>query len=114
MQCAAAIVTVIATWKLNGSPVIIGDILLSQCHDTPSEHIKIPTRDDVERILPPEYYTTISGLNQKIYIISDTLVIGLSGAELTATILLNRITEYFKNSPCSIFETNRFLESCQD
>lgn len=71
--------TLVAAFRINGIPVLVGDLLLTG--QGPQESIEIPTVGDVSLIpLFPDSDEAIKGLVQKVNILSENLVIGWTGS----------------------------------
>lgn len=100
-------------------PIILGDLLLS---GSPAlgKDLKIPTPVNIRDIFPSGSKFVPNGLNQKVVVIADNLVIGWSGDFLNAKEVLRdlhaaskvkqftmpALDSFFKSLPNSIWERN--------
>jgi len=82
--------TVIASFVVNGCPVIIGDLLISGTTD--SEHtIHLPTIGSIENIFTEGCEYVPTGLLQKVVVIDENLVIAWAGSVVGAKTALSEI-----------------------
>src|SRR6266508_848124 len=102
--------TLIAAWKEQGTPVLIGDLIVSTDGINVMPHVSLPTRDDVERLLPQEYYyPRIVETCQKAYKISDNFVLGWTGAKLAAKGVIKALLGRYGGKQVSLQEIKEYL-----
>jgi hypothetical protein len=105
--------TAIAAWLEDSVPILIGDFVVGLTGDHNVVHTQLPTREDLDAILPDEWQRHIVDLRQKVYCIADNLAIGWAGSELAA----RQIIRNLKQSPAdlvSIESLQRFFERQTD
>lgn len=86
--------TLIATFRESGIPVLIGDVLISRT-GVEAEHINIPTRDDVETVLPREWQRNVCALYPKLAMINPHLAIAWTGNQIAAKMFLSEVRNKF-------------------
>lgn len=86
--------TLIATFRERGIPVLIGDVLISRT-GVEAEHINIPTRNDVEAVLPREWQRNVCALYPKLAMINPHLAIAWTGNLLAAKAFLSEVRKKF-------------------
>jgi hypothetical protein len=76
----------------NVPPLYIGDALISTSPSQPSKTISIPGWDNINARLPSEAWGYVSGLEQKLNILNDgLLIVGWAGSRLQARVALRDI-----------------------
>lgn len=105
--------TLIATFKPYGVPVLIGDVLLTISDGEPRDgkQIVLPTRDDLNEFIPRVTTINFTGMTQKIYRINSNFVIGWTGSRLSAQYLVNDLNTLALEKPVTIKEVEKFLTS---
>jgi hypothetical protein len=102
--------TLISTLVIDKYPILIGDILISGIENL-GDKVSIPTIGNVHEVFPEGSGFTITGLRQKINLISDDCVIAWAGDMLPAMLVIkelreiaakelisfDRLSEYFNN-----------------
>ena len=92
--------TIVARFKVdNIYPIIIGDLLLS-APEQPGRHIVLPTIEDITDIFPEGSGYGPSGLQQKIAVVADNLVIGWAGSRIAAKAV---ISDLYTKSQIELF-----------
>lgn len=86
--------TLIATFRESGIPVLIGDVLISRT-GVEDEHINIPTRSDVEAVLPREWQRNVCALHPKLAMINPHLAIAWTGNLFAAKTFLSEVRKRF-------------------
>ena len=82
--------TLVASFSVRGHPVLIGDIMVSQpADDRDYGPFHIPTHSDVNKFAPKLSGWVVSGLVQKVAVLSDRLVIAWAGSAISAQALTN-------------------------
>ena len=79
--------TLSAAILLDEMPIVISDVLVSGPADD-REHIDIPTLKTLEKVLPKEWMTPVTGLARKTYIIGNNLAVSFAGDALAARSIL--------------------------
>ena len=82
--------TVIASFVVNGCPVIIGDLLISGLED-PDRSVHLPTVGNIKSIFSEGCEYVPTGLLQKVVIIDENLVIAWAGSVVGAKTALSEI-----------------------
>lgn len=108
--------TLIASFTINGYPIIIGDLLISSQAGA-IKPCRIPTVGEITNIFPDISTFVPVGLSQKVIIVDDDFVLAWAGNKLQATVAVNIIFE--RNTHCkldakSILELLREFEEDQD
>lgn len=104
--------SLIAAYNAMGVPCLIGDILVSLIGDQVAPHVKLPTGEDVNAILPPEWHRRIVSTCQKVYIISDNFSVAWCDSHIVAKSLITELFRRFGNGHPSLSEIQTFLQSC--
>ena len=84
--------TLIARLTRNGTPLYLGDLLISREGKT-SERVDIPTVANINAKLPPDITRSVVGMSQKLNLISDRLLVAWAGNMLQARLLTREIAE---------------------
>lgn len=88
--------TLIATFQVENTPVMIGDILLSTTGiDRP--HAPIPTIEDASQILPTEWLRIIAGTKRKISIVHPKVAVGWTGTLIYSEYFIKQVKEQLNN-----------------
>jgi len=106
--------TLIVAIKENETPILIGDMLFSSEPPFYYEHNSIPTRDDLEVIIPRGHKLHIDKPFQKSYIISSTFAVGFSGFFDPAQDIVNTLLLLFSNSEPTIKEVRQHFTRITD
>lgn len=106
--------TLIAAWQENGIPFLIGDFLVSRIGEFKTPHHSIPTRDDLNNILPQDWYRQIVGLCQKVYRVSDTLIIGWCDSQLIAQFVIEDLFKIFGNKQPTLSQIREHLRNTKE
>jgi hypothetical protein len=101
--------TLIAGWKEQDTPCLIGDLVVSTLGPFDAPHSPLPTRSDLDDVLPREWCRQIVSTCQKVYRVSDSLVIGWSGTKFAAGNIVERIFSRFSVSPVSLADLQTFF-----
>ncbi len=101
--------TLIANTLNFAYPILVGDILMSSSHEKNNVHL--PTfLKGVDDLLPSEQKLFPFSLRQKIYIISDNLVVGLTGIEYQLKAFIEDIRLYFRVKESTAENIKQFFE----
>ncbi|MEG4574066.1 hypothetical protein QUA56_15425 [Microcoleus sp. N3A4] len=106
--------TLIAAFYINNHPVLIGDVLIS-CPD-PSQLINIPTHENLKISPPEDLWRGVSGLRQKVNIISSNLMVAWCGDWCAAHTLLKELKarsdaeNFTRNSLNFFFESDEIRD----
>ena len=84
--------TAIATYGYRGWPGLIGDLLISGLED-PLRSAGLPTIGAVVEVFPQGSGWTITGLRQKIAIVSDNCAVAWAGSQIGAQVAISQIRE---------------------
>lgn len=106
--------TLIAAIEENGTPILIGDVLISSERPFYYEHNSIPTRDDLELIIPRGNQFHIDKPFQKTYIVSRTFAVGFSGYIDCAQDIINTLLLFFSNREPTIVEVRQHFTRITD
>lgn len=87
--------TLIAAWAEAGTPILLGDLLISAPGQFEGRHYSLPTRDDVDEILPSEWGIRIVDTRQKVYKISDSFAVAWAGSEAAARVVIEGLLDRF-------------------
>jgi hypothetical protein len=102
--------TIIAAWKEDGIPFLLGDIMVSYIdNDNIYNHSELPTRDDLGEVLKKEDGVINGQPLQKIYVISDNFVVGWSGVMLNARKIITKIWNSYNSKQVSFEEIENTL-----
>jgi hypothetical protein len=101
--------TLIAAWKENNTPVLIGDLVTSRLGEFDTPHHALPTRKDLDNLLPKEWRRQIVDLCQKAYRVSGTFAVAWCDNRFAAKSVLERLFEKYSDSECSVNEVKSFL-----
>jgi len=100
--------TIIAGIPIQRFRILIGDILLSS--PIPGDRtLSVPTQGEVNSLYPKGVTFNVSGLRQKICVISDTLVIAWAGSYLAAQIVVNDLIGRERKHPFTVESLVRFF-----
>lgn len=88
--------TAIAIFTVAGCPVLLGDLIVSGPEE-PSRTVGIPTIGRVTNFFPKGSGWTITGLAQKVTIISDECAIAWAGSHLGARVAIDKMRERAKS-----------------
>lgn len=86
------IMTLIARMTFSDTPAYLGDLLLSRAGEH-LDKVDIPAADDINSLLPAERTRSISGLRQKLNILSDRLIVAWCGSSLQARVAMREMLE---------------------
>ncbi len=101
--------TLIANTINYSFPIIVGDILMSTNFER--KNISIPTfLKGIDALLPPEQKLFPYSLRQKIYVITDNLVIGFAGIEYQIKLFLEDIRIFFRAQKCDTASIYKFFD----
>jgi hypothetical protein len=103
--------TLIAAWKEGDTPVLIGDLVMSRIGEFESPHHPLPTRDDLDDLLPVEWFRHIVEPCQKVYAISDNVAIGWCDHKLSAKIIIKDIVNNYGGKTLSLSEIKNHFTS---
>lgn len=82
----------------DGSPMVIGDLLVTQEGARPHD-IDIPLYADVNRRIPPHWRHAITGLHQKVYIPAPNCVVAFAGSPVSARVVLQGLRTMGASEP---------------
>ena len=82
--------TLIARIRFRGMPLYIGDLLVSRDGEA-AEQVDIPASKDINAMLPTSVGRSIVGLQQKIIIVNDRLIVSWAGSYIQARALIRDI-----------------------
>lgn len=100
--------TLIASFKINNIPVLIGDFLLT-VNDPHNFHNFIPTKPELAKVKPAKSERRIYGLRKKIHIIGDRLAIGFTGDLPPGRYILRQIHDQFSNNKATVSKLKKLL-----
>lgn len=103
--------TLIAAWKEQDTPFLIGDFLISIQGAKGLQHIPIPTRDDLDMLLPNNQKQNVVDLCQKAYSISPNLAVACAGNKWIARRIVTRLQKTFGDNTPSLNEVREYFES---
>jgi hypothetical protein len=98
--------TLIAAWKEQGTPVLIGDVIISRDGINAVPNIPLPTRSDVDRLLTQ---ASIVEMCQKVYKVSDNFAIGWAGVQLAAKNIIRVLIGQFNGKQVTLAEVKECL-----
>ena len=96
--------TVIAAWKDRDVPILIGDFIVSIQGSSKFSNIAIPSRDDLDRLLPESDKRNIVDLCQKVYCISPTFAVACAGSKPIARQIIRRLQNQYRDRAPSLVE----------
>jgi hypothetical protein len=105
--------TLIAAIDLYDTPILIGDVIISQI-GVSEPHAPIPTRTDLENVVPREWFRTIKGVRRKLTKINDWLVVGWAGHQIAAQVLLEKLKVRFESKQIEREHLFQFLTGFED
>jgi len=104
--------TVIASFAINGCPVLVGDLLLSGKEDS-TRSCHLPTVGEVTKIFPEGSGYVPVGVAQKIYIVDDDFALAWAGSLIQAKTAISSIVDMnskVKFTPDSLWEFIKQIE----
>jgi hypothetical protein len=102
--------TLIARINFRGVPLYIGDLLISRKGKT-AEKVDIPASTDINAKLPADAARSVTGLQQKINIIDDRLIISWAGSLLQARALIRDIRAAVEQGASSFEDIGEVVEN---
>src|SRR5438552_2917363 len=105
------ILSLIAAFKTFGTPFLVGDVVLSVIAERDKPHFRLPTRDDLEEILPQEWHRRITSTCQKVYIISENFSVAWCDSYITAKAVIRALFSHFPSATSRIEHVGEFLSS---
>jgi len=102
--------TLIASFHLDGIPALLGDLILSG-PEMPDKKISIPSIGDINQVFPKGSGWSITGLTQKVIIISDKCAIAWSGSYLAAWEVIEEIKKLHNNNLLTLTNINNYLNN---
>ena len=103
--------TVLALWSQGDTQFLFGDVLLSadeRASATP--HVELPSAADTASILDG-WDVRLTGLVQKVYLVSPTLCVGWAGIRVTGKTVIKALIAEFGGASPSASEVRAFLSS---
>jgi len=103
--------TLVAVAESNKWPVLFGDLLISRTDRPPNSGIHLPTQD-LTSLDEEETGPFISGLTQKLCVVTENLAVGWSGTKIYARTVIQDMMELFKPGyPVTLRDVEKFFES---
>jgi hypothetical protein len=103
-------VTLIASFSIDHQPVLIGDLVLSGPEWSGSSTVGIPTIGDSRNIFPEGSGFVISGITQKVNILSENLMIAWAGRAFVAKTLLKDLADQIPPEGLTFHGLQEFLD----
>jgi hypothetical protein len=101
--------TAIAAIRIEGMPVLTGDLLLSS-DSAPASMVNLPSLGEIPSRLPVNAVRYASGLRQKICIVNNDLAVAWSGKHGEAAKVLTSARQHFESTPVSNESLQSFFE----
>lgn len=86
---------------MEGFRILLADVLISS-EGIPERTVNIPTQDDVAILYPNGAQFIVSGLRQKICIISNNLAVSWAGSYIAARTIINELVEINNSKPLTL------------
>jgi hypothetical protein len=102
--------TLIAAWNEDGTPCLLGDVIISATGVATGESCRLPTRDDLEELIPPAWGIRIVDTRQKVYKVADTFALGWAGSEANARFIVRGLLDAFRYRSPSVVEVRTWLQ----
>lgn len=102
--------TLIAAFKINEIPFLVGDFLVTNPLDSinpsdeeiPNAHIPTIPANYLDKLFPDEWgWLKVTGVRRKICNINPNLVIAWAGSVIGSTRVVREMSTYFKNRKCN-------------
>jgi hypothetical protein len=103
--------TLIARVQFRHAPIYIGDLLVSSPSGRVQSRVDIPLRVDVNSGLPEDSTFHISGLRQKLNLISPRLLVSFAGNLLQAYSMINALRELDQSGKLSLTTASELISS---
>lgn len=100
--------TAIASFRVAGCPALLGDLIISG-YENPNRTAALPTIGDVTNFFPEGSGWTITGLSQKVALISDDCAVAWAGSKLGAQIATTQLRALAKQAPLTKAAIESFL-----
>jgi hypothetical protein len=100
--------TAIASFRVAGCPALLGDLIISG-YENPNRRAGLPTIGDVTNFFPEGSGWTITGLSQKVALISDDCAVTWAGSKLGAQIATTQLRALAKQAPLTKEVIQSFL-----
>ena len=101
--------TLVASFRLNDIPILIGDFLLTS--NNYNNHNFIPTKPELAKRKPEKGERRIYGVRKKIHIIGGKLAIGFTGELQPGKYILRHIKQKFSSETPSVIKLKSLLTS---
>jgi len=98
--------TAVIGFSFNNQPILIGDLLLSG-PEIIDRDVNIPSIGDPSLVFPKGSGYSITGVDQKLYLIDDNLAVGWAGRRITAKSVLSELQ---KKNRETAFELGSLVE----
>jgi hypothetical protein len=102
--------TLIAGFSIDNQPVLIGDLVLSGPEWSGSSNVDIPTIGDSQNIFPEGSGFVISGITQKVNVLSENLMIAWAGGAFVAKTLLKDLASQIPPQGLTFSGLQQFLD----
>ncbi len=103
--------TIVASFSIDGFPVLIGDLLVSSFNDEKNyEPLNIPTCDNVNAIVPPETWNFVSSLQRKLVLLNDRLAIAWAGNLYAAKAIIKELRDQLDVDTFTIDDVIRLID----
>lgn len=104
-------VTVIAAFAIGGFPLLFGDLLLTG--PTSGRTVAVPAQGDVQGFFGDSGWS-ISGLSQKVCLLSDSCAVAWAGSWLGARVAIAELRRRALSGPLSVEDATGYLTSEPD
>jgi hypothetical protein len=101
--------TSIAGFSIEKRPVLIGDLMLSG-PELSQRSLSIPTIGDSRNVFPEGSGTVLTGLIQKVNVLSDNFMIAWAGRAFVARTVIRELNELASREPLNLQKLDQFLE----
>src|SRR5689334_18741789 len=102
--------TLVAAFEVNGIPFLTGDIVVGRLDYTGPQTI-VPTRTDLDEILPRDWYRGITGVRRKLAVINKKLVVGWADSYFVASAIIRQLKEQFQDKYVVRDDLHQFFEN---
>lgn len=106
--------TLVATCEIDSYPLVLGDLLISQ-QGLVRPHVSVPTRSDLNALLPAEWFRSIEGLERKVGLINDKFAFAWQGTLFAARRIVRDLRDKMGSTQADVdLLANWFLTSRKD
>jgi hypothetical protein len=106
--------TLAAILSFEQCPIIIGDLLLSGDESTSGDRIGIPAHSDITDVFPKGSGYSITGMSQKVILISDKCVLAWAGSKVAASVVVGDFVSMASNKTLSLASILEYINKKDD